>query len=79
MISPAVTSLRDPEVPRLACGLRVRCPFLAATQACATEAALVEADFVTFTDREAADFDAFAGRIVWRYAERPTELRPSIR
>jgi gluconate 2-dehydrogenase gamma chain len=48
-------------------------PFLAATQACATEAALVEADFVTFTDREAADFDAFAGRIV------PTDDTPGAR
>jgi gluconate 2-dehydrogenase gamma chain len=48
-------------------------PFLAITQACATEAAQEEADFVTFTGLEAATFDALAGRIV------PTDDTPGAR
>ena len=39
-------------------------PFLAVTQACADESARTGAAWTTFTDREAADFDAFAGRII---------------
>jgi len=48
-------------------------PFLAATQACATDAADSQAAFLTFTAREAADFDAFAARIV------PTDDTPGAR
>jgi len=48
-------------------------PFLAVIQACATEAEEAGADFVTFTEREAADFDAFSARIV------PTDDTPGAR
>lgn len=39
-------------------------PFVAATQACASEAMRDDLGFTTFTEREGAVFDAFAARIV---------------
>lgn len=48
-------------------------PLLALTQACARDAMIAGGPFVTFTDGEAADFDAFAARIV------PTDDTPGAR
>ena len=48
-------------------------PFIAATQACASEAMREGLPFTTFSDREGADFDAFAARIV------PTDHTPGAR
>lgn len=48
-------------------------PVLAATQACASEAMRDGAAFTTFTEREGADFDALAARIV------PTDETPGAR
>ena len=47
-------------------------PFAAFVQACATDARL-SGTFITFSEREAADFDAFAARIV------PTDDTPGAR
>lgn len=48
-------------------------PFIAALQACTSEAMRDGLPFVTFTEREGADFDAFAARIV------PTDDTPGAR
>jgi len=48
-------------------------PLIAATQACASDAMRSARPFTTFTDREGADFDAFAARIV------PTDDTPGAR
>lgn len=48
-------------------------PFMASLQACAAEAVRDDLPFTTFTDREGADFDAFAARIV------PTDETPGAR
>ena len=48
-------------------------PFIALTQACASEALRSGLPFTTFTEREGADFDAFAARIV------PTDDTPGAR
>jgi gluconate 2-dehydrogenase gamma chain len=48
-------------------------PLIAAAQACASEARRGALTFVTFTPREAADFDAFASRVV------PTDDTPGAR
>lgn len=48
-------------------------PLVASLQACASEALREDAAFTTFTEREGADFDAFASRIV------PTDDTPGAR
>jgi gluconate 2-dehydrogenase gamma chain len=48
-------------------------PLVGALQACASDAMRDGLPFVTFTDREGADFDAFAARIV------PTDDTPGAR
>jgi gluconate 2-dehydrogenase gamma chain len=48
-------------------------PLIAAAQACASNAMRSQAAFTTFTEREAADFEAFAARIV------PTDETPGAR
>lgn len=48
-------------------------PLLAAIQACASEAEEAGAAWLTFTEREAADFDAFSARVV------PTDDTPGAR
>lgn len=48
-------------------------PLVAAMQACASDAMRQGLPFTTFTDREGADFDAFAARIV------PTDDTPGAR
>jgi gluconate 2-dehydrogenase gamma chain len=48
-------------------------PLIAAAQACAADARRDGAPFTTFTDREGADFDAFAARIL------PTDDTPGAR
>jgi gluconate 2-dehydrogenase gamma chain len=48
-------------------------PLIAATQACAADAIEEGRPFVTFSEREGADFDAFAARIV------PTDDTPGAR
>lgn len=48
-------------------------PLIAATQACAADALRSSLPFTTFTEREGADFDAFAARIV------PTDDTPGAR
>ena len=48
-------------------------PLIAATQACASDAMQSGLPFMTFTEREGADFDAFGARIV------PTDDTPGAR
>lgn len=48
-------------------------PFMASLQACVAEAVRDDLPFTTFTDREGADFDAFAARIV------PSDETPGAR
>jgi gluconate 2-dehydrogenase gamma chain len=48
-------------------------PLIAATQACAADARRNGLPFTTFTEREGADFDALAGRLI------PTDETPGAR